>query len=144
MEENSEKKGECQKEAATKAEIESTTESIGTPSEYSSLFSVPETTKLKRIWWFYTWPIRFILMVIVPNPVTKRRWYPLTFVLCIALIGLNSYMVYWMVSTIGHTLDVPESVMGLTLLACGGCLPEAISCVILIRRGECGRFFLAN
>lgn len=65
-----------------------------------------------------------------------RRLYPLTFILCILLIGVNSFMIYWMVAIIGRTFYIPESVMGLTLLACGGCLPEAISCVIIIRRGE--------
>lgn len=35
----------------------------------------------------------------------------------------------------GHTYSIPESVMGLTFLAAGGCMPEAISSVLMIRKG---------
>lgn len=101
----------------------------------SDMLNIPQTTPLKRFWWFYTWPIQVLLKSIVPNPRVHRKLYPLTFVLCIVLIGVNSYMVYWMVAIIGVTFGIPETVMGMTLLAWGGCLPEAISCVILTRRG---------
>lgn len=106
------------------------------PHTFSSMFTVPEGSLVKRMWWFYSWPIQVLLTMFVPNPKVHRKLYPLTFILCILLIGANSYLVYWMVAIIGHTIDIPESVMGMTLLAGGGCLPEAISCVILIRRGE--------
>ncbi|XP_045784693.1 sodium/potassium/calcium exchanger 4-like isoform X3 [Maniola jurtina] len=38
----------------------------------------------------------------------------------------------------GHTFYIPESVMGMTFLAFGGCLPEACSIFIMSRRGEGG------
>jgi hypothetical protein len=38
--------------------------------------------------------------------------------------------------SVGHTFGVPDSVMGLTLLAAGGSLPEAFSSIILARKGE--------
>lgn len=100
-----------------------------------SAFRMPKTGGLRKFWWLYTWPIKYVLLALVPNPKHNRKLYPLSFILCIVLIGVNSYLIYWMVAIIGQTLEIPESVMGLTLLACGGCLPEAIACVILIRRG---------
>lgn len=36
----------------------------------------------------------------------------------------------------GDTLDIPDSVMGLTLLAAGTSLPEAISSVIVTNQGH--------
>lgn len=36
----------------------------------------------------------------------------------------------------GFTLAVPETVMGLTFLAAGGCMPEAISSCAAIRKGK--------
>jgi Ca2+/Na+ antiporter len=36
----------------------------------------------------------------------------------------------------GNTFGIPDSVMGLTLLAAGGCLPEAFSSIIMARKGE--------
>lgn len=101
-----------------------------------SLWRLPDDTLIKQAWWIYKWPIKLILTLLIPDPKTYRNWYPLTFVLCMAAIGLNSYIIYWMVAIIGHTFEIPESVMGLTFLAWGGCLPEAISCVIIIRKGE--------
>lgn len=38
----------------------------------------------------------------------------------------------------GYTLRVPDAVMGLTFLAAGGCMPEGISSVLAIRKGEGG------
>ncbi|XP_059622452.1 sodium/potassium/calcium exchanger 3-like [Phlebotomus argentipes] len=104
----------------------------------SSLWTIRRGSALQTIWWLYTWPIHLVLTFLVPNPRTNRKLYPLTFILCIILIGGNSYMIYFMISIIGHTFSIPESVMGLTFVAAGGCLPEAISCIITIRSGEGG------
>lgn len=35
-----------------------------------------------------------------------------------------------------HTFGVPESVMGLTVFAIGGCTPEMITGFIMARRGK--------
>lgn len=49
----------------------------------------------------YTWPIRLILCLTIPDPKTNRRMYPLTFFMCIIWISINSYLVIWMLSVIG-------------------------------------------
>ena len=36
----------------------------------------------------------------------------------------------------GSTIGVPDSVMGLTILAAGGSLPEMFSSIIMARQGE--------
>lgn len=66
-----------------------------------SLWRVPVANRLKAIWWAYTWPIKCLLTVTIPNPKTYRRLYPLTFIMCIIWIGLNAYMIVWMLSVIG-------------------------------------------
>lgn len=101
-----------------------------------SLWRISRESKFKTFWWFFTWPIRCLLTLTVPNPKRMRAWYPLTFVLCILYIGLNSFMIYWMVAIIGYTFGIPETIMGMTLIAWGGCMPEAIISVIMIRKGE--------
>lgn len=69
-----------------------------------SLWHLPPTrTVPKTLWWFYTWPIKFVLTMTIPNPKTYRRLYPLTFLLCIIWIGSNAYLVVWMVTVIGKT-----------------------------------------
>ncbi|XP_055532844.1 sodium/potassium/calcium exchanger 4-like [Wyeomyia smithii] len=101
-----------------------------------TLWKVSRETWLRGFWWFFSWPFRFVLTFIVPNPATMRRWYPLTFIMCIILIGCCSFFTFWMMSIIGYTLGIPDTVMGLTFLAMGGCMPEAISAVIVIRSGN--------
>lgn len=67
-----------------------------------SLWHLPATrTVAKILWWIYTWPIKFLLTMTIPNPKTYRRLYPLTFLLCIIWIGSNAYLVVWMVTVIG-------------------------------------------
>lgn len=67
-----------------------------------SLWRVPVADRMKTIWWIYTWPIKFILTITVPNPKTYRRAYPLTFFMCILWIGINAYMIVWMMTVVGN------------------------------------------
>lgn len=101
-----------------------------------SLWVMPRHSAMGIIWWLYTWPIRAITTCLIPNPKTMRRWYPLTFIMCIIFIGANSYLIFWMIVVVGDTFGIPEVVMGLTILCWGSCLPEAIACIIIIRRGK--------
>lgn len=117
------------------AEIIPDIEDTAATKRPKSLWRINTDSKFKTFWWFYTWPIRCILTFTVPNPKRMRAWYPLTFVLCIVYIGLNSFMIYWMVAIIGYTFGIPETIMGMTLIAWGGCMPEAIISVIMIRQG---------
>lgn len=70
-------------------------------SNAKSLWNCPMKSKLNTIWWIYTWPIKLILTMTIPNPKTFRRMYPVTFIMCIIWIGLNSYLIVWMLSAIG-------------------------------------------
>lgn len=66
-----------------------------------SLWVVPCGDRLRLVWWIYTWPIKLILTATIPNPKTFRRLYPLTFLMCIIWIGLNAYMIVWMITIMG-------------------------------------------
>lgn len=109
-----------------------------------SLWEIPkEKSTLQKIWYVYTWPIRFFLHITIPCPIKYPNWFALSFVMCIIWIGSISYMVFWMVVLIGDTFGIPDPVMGLTFLAFGGCMPEAISAVIVARRGS-GQMGVSN
>lgn len=114
------------------------TSSVSVKKPGKSLWVIPRYSIGLTIWWFYTWPIRALTTCLIPNPKTYRRLYPLTFIMCILFIGANSYLVFWMMAVIGYTFGIPEVVMGLTILCWGSCLPEAIACIIIIRRGSGG------
>ncbi|KAF4531115.1 hypothetical protein B566_EDAN011140 [Ephemera danica] len=63
-----------------------------------------------------------------------KRWFPLTFVMCIIWIGSLSYVVAWAITVLGDTLRIPDSVMGITFLAAGTSVPEAVSSVIVAKQ----------
>ncbi len=67
-----------------------------------SLWTFPNGKWPRKLWWIYTWPIKLILTLTIPNPKTYKKLYPLTFALCIIWIGVNSYMIVWMMTVVGE------------------------------------------
>ncbi|XP_068975154.1 sodium/potassium/calcium exchanger 4-like isoform X1 [Bombus flavifrons] len=92
----------------------------------------------ERIWWLITWPINFVLLITIPDcrRSTLKSWYPLTFIMCIIWIATTSYIVGWVITVIGDTFRIPDSIMGLTFLAAGMSVPEAVSSVIVANQGH--------
>lgn len=103
----------------------------------------PESSPLKKIWWLFTWPITFLLASTIPNCKAWKRLYILTFVMCVCWIAIGSYLIAWMITISGYVLKIPDSVMGLTFIAAGMCIPETISSIIVSKQGE-GSMALAN
>ncbi|CAB3361728.1 Hypothetical predicted protein [Cloeon dipterum] len=98
--------------------------------------------KGKSFWielkYIISWPIHFILFLTVPdceNP-NWTKWYPATFCMCIVWIGSLTYIVSWAITIIGDTMKIPDSVMGITFLAAGTSIPEAVSSVIVAKQGH--------
>ncbi|XP_056642201.1 sodium/potassium/calcium exchanger 2-like [Diorhabda sublineata] len=110
-----------------------------------SLFRRPEGNFFKKFIFYYTWPTKLITRCTIPNPLVYPHWFPVTvtFFMCIVWIGLNSYIVCWMISIIGQVTNLPDALLGMTLMAVGGCLPETVSMTIIARRGE-GSFGVSN
>lgn len=88
--------------------------------------------------WILTWPIHLVFLFTIPDCEKPRfkKWFPLTFIMCIVWIGSLSYVVAWMITIIGDTLKIPDSVMGITFLAAGTSVPEAVSSVIVAKQGK--------
>lgn len=70
-------------------------------TELLTLWALPRNSKLGAIWWFYSWPIRFVLAITLPNPRTCRKLYVVTFLFCILWIGVVAYLIFWMLVIIG-------------------------------------------
>ncbi|XP_013113463.1 sodium/potassium/calcium exchanger 3 isoform X3 [Stomoxys calcitrans] len=88
--------------------------------------------------WIIIWPIHLLFRIAIPDckKTKNNKIFPLTFVMCIVWIGSLSYVVAWMITIIGDTLKIPDSVMGITFLAAGTSVPEAVSSVIVAKRGH--------
>jgi len=113
---------------------------------------------LGTIWWAVFFPVNLLFFLTIPDMRRStfgkgngenegsgkcltgtsffRHLYPLSFVMCMAWIGAISYVVTWMITIIGFTLGVPDSVMGLSFLAVGTSIPEVFSSLIVSRQGK--------
>ncbi|KAL1498367.1 hypothetical protein ABEB36_009177 [Hypothenemus hampei] len=93
-------------------------------------------TNKAKFWWTFTWPISFILYMTTPTIKTYPKLYIVTFAMCVFWIGGVAYLVAWLITVIGDTLEIPDSVMGLTFLAAGTSVPEAVSSVLVTNQGH--------
>lgn len=101
--------------------------------------------RCKRLLWTIMFPIRMLYYITIPD-CRLESWedcYVVTFVMSIAWMGLHSYVLVWAVSVIGVTIGIPESIMGLTLLAAGSSVPDAIASLVMTEQGL-GDMAMAN
>nr|XP_029714342.1 sodium/potassium/calcium exchanger 3 isoform X1 [Aedes albopictus] len=73
--------------------------------EEFQLFKYPSgQSKLRQFSWIITWPIYLLFVFTIPNCAKPRykKWFPLTFIMCIVWIGSLSYVVAWMITIIGE------------------------------------------
>jgi len=98
--------------------------------------SWPEGT-VNRINYLFLFPICALLWVTVPDvrSEAKRKFFPITFIMSIVWIGGYSYLMVWWATTIGATVDVDTTIMGLTFLAAGTSIPDLITSVIVAKKG---------
>lgn len=52
----------------------------------------PNPSKFDIFWFFFTWPIRFCLHYTIPNPIKYKKWFVVSFIMCIVWIACVSYM----------------------------------------------------
>ncbi|XP_037793289.1 probable sodium/potassium/calcium exchanger CG1090 isoform X2 [Penaeus monodon] len=64
-----------------------------------------------------------------------RRWYLVTFIMSMLWIAAYSYIMVWMITVIGFTLGIPDTVMGLTFIAVGVSVPDALSSLCVAKQG---------
>lgn len=95
----------------------------------------PPDKLMSKVWWLLSWPVAALLYITLPDCRINRKLYPATFLISVVWIGATSYLISWMMTTIGNTLGISDAVMGLTLVAIGGSIPEASTSVINARRG---------
>ncbi|XP_053128457.1 sodium/potassium/calcium exchanger 5 [Hemicordylus capensis] len=101
------------------------------------VFAMPEAD-LKRILWVLSLPIITLLYLTMPDCRRQfwKNWFMLTFFMSAVWISAFTYILVWMVTIVGETLKIPETVMGLTLLAAGTSIPDTVASVLVARKGR--------
>lgn len=110
---------------------------------YNPLEKPANGTQLEIIAWSIVYPIHYMCRLTMPDVRTEkyRNWYPLTFMISMIWISFYSYFMVWMIVIIGFTLGIPDTVMGLTFVAAGVSVPDALSSIAVIKVGavNCAR-----
>jgi K+-dependent Na+/Ca+ exchanger-like protein len=79
-------------------------------------------------------PFDWLLDLIFPRP----KYYFIVFFISIAFIGALCWVLVESAIVISHTLDIPEVVIALTVLAVGTSVPDMMSSVIVAKQGRGG------
>lgn len=97
-----------------------------------------ESTCLGRIIDFISYPLAFSMEISIPDCRKEQweEWYFGTFTMSILWIGLLSFLMVDFAARAGCILEVPEFLMGLTVLAAGTSVPDALSSVLVARNGQ--------
>lgn len=90
-----------------------------------------------QISWAVVYPIHYTARMTMPDCKTEKykNWYPFTFLVSMIWISFYSYFMVWMITIIGSTFGVPDTVMGLTFVAAGVSVPDALSSIAVIKEG---------
>ncbi|KAH9285375.1 putative sodium/potassium/calcium exchanger [Echinococcus granulosus] len=98
------------------------------------------TSMMRWIYYILAWPIRFCLCLTTPDSRSPRwrRWqgHWIAFLVSCFWIGVFTIFMMWMIAVVGVTLGIPDTIMGLTFIAAGSSVPDAITSVIVVREGE--------
>jgi len=83
-------------------------------------------------------PLLYLFALTIPDcRLAKfRSCFGFTFTMSIVWITILSYVMVWMAEEISATLGIPSSIAGVTILAAGTSIPDAISSVIVAREGH--------
>ena len=83
-------------------------------------------------------PISLLFFLTIPDSrrpfFRKFPLYFLSFIMSTVYLGVLTYLLVWMVVVVAYTLDIPDTVAGLTILAAGTSVPEVVAGIIVTRK----------
>ncbi|XP_068722403.1 sodium/potassium/calcium exchanger 4-like [Montipora capricornis] len=91
-----------------------------------------------RFCWLLGFPINLVYYYTIPDVKKEscQKYVGFSFVVCIIWIGVTSYILVWMVTIIGYTFMIPDTVMGLSLVAFGSSVPDCLSSLFVAQKGD--------
>lgn len=87
--------------------------------------------------WIVGLPLSTFMFLTVPDcrRPSCRKFFWVTFILSLVWLSGFSFIMVWMITIIGYTINIPDSVMSLTFIAFGVSLPDVVTSVIVVRDG---------
>ncbi|XP_046454917.1 probable sodium/potassium/calcium exchanger CG1090 [Daphnia pulex] len=98
---------------------------------------VPPVEFLDRITWAICLPLRAAAYYTMPNCRLEKwgSWFLVSFFISMLWISIFSYVMVWMITIIGFTMGIPDTVMGLTFVAAGVSIPDILTSLAVAREG---------
>lgn len=108
-----------------------------TEEEQVPLFEIPQGDRWELFTWAACLPLRVACHYTMPNCRLQkwRNWYLVSFFISMLWISFFSYVMVWMITIIGYTLGIPDTVMGLTFVAAGVSIPDILTSLAVAREG---------
>merc|ERR1719210_1747405 len=139
-----------EKEAETRIAADGTTEIILTPVNEKKLEDeLKYEDPLKKplalddgrwavFCWYVQLPLTILTVITVPDcrKPGKEHLFVISFLCSVFWICTYSYIMVWMITIIGTTFGIPDTVMGLTFIAAGVSVPDALSGIAVVREGH--------
>ena len=91
--------------------------------------------------WAMMAPLHATLFYTIPDCKSKSNMFLLTFLASITWTAIFSYIMVWMVTLIGFTFGIPDSIMGITFLAAGTSVPDAYASIHVAKLVSITNFF---
>ncbi|KAI4461616.1 sodium/potassium/calcium exchanger [Holotrichia oblita] len=88
--------------------------------------------------WAIVYPIHYMARKTMPDCKSEKykNWYPFTFLISMIWISFYSYFMTTNKNILtGSTLNIPDTVMGLTFVAAGVSVPDALSSIAVLKEG---------
>jgi len=120
-----------------KENVKETVERQENEEEEGISLEFPQSWK-GRIFYIITAPIMFSLYFTVPD-MRKPKWkpyWPIAFAMSIFWLAVYSFCMVWWATVIGKMANIPDGVMGLTVLAAGTSVPDLLTSVIVAKAGN--------
>ncbi|CAG9322684.1 unnamed protein product [Blepharisma stoltei] len=87
----------------------------------------PSRSLLNRILRCLMLPLRLCLKLTIPNIERHPKLWIFSMIISLTWIGGLSFLLVWWTSDIGMALGIPESVLGITILAMGVSIPDLLN-----------------
>jgi len=97
----------------------------------------PDTPR-EQIVFIFTLPVVALLHFAIPNCSNPkyRDYFLVTFSVSLVWIAIFSFLLVWWATIFGAVIGIDDIIMGLTFLAMGTSIPDAVSSVVMARIGE--------
>ena len=84
-------------------------------------YPAPADSLLNKLKFYSSWPLMTAFYYTMPNcrRQDSQKYYMITFVISLVWLSLLSYIMVWMITVVGYTFLIPDTVMGITLIAFG-------------------------